>query len=268
MVFYSANRSGRRSVATYWWREIPNAGDFVTPYILEAHGLKPHWAPPETAKLIASGSILQKVPQESTATVFGTGFQKHGPSVDLPHCKILAVRGHLTKARLANVESSVILGDPAILIDQLQTNNPSKKKVAIVPHYVDRGSTKLGRLVQNYREQSGMIDARTSDVTKVLKQLNGFQLVASTSLHGLILAWTQAIPCVWLSSPTGIVGDDFKFRDFFSAFDLEMEPLKINDNTRLVDIEDRAVSRPDSFAKVRSALANTFRDYCIDVASI
>ena len=52
-----------------------------------------------------------------------------------------------------------------------------------------------------------------------LKEIAACRRVVSSSLHGLVVAHSLGVPAAFVRAE-GI--DDFKFRDYFSAFDMEL----------------------------------------------
>ncbi|HQA91106.1 MAG TPA: hypothetical protein PK316_15725, partial [Sedimentisphaerales bacterium] len=55
------------------------------------------------------------------------------------------------------------------------------------------------------------------------------ECVLSSSLHGLIVADAFGVPNAWLKLSDKVRGNDFKFRDYYSVYDLDEKviPLRI-----------------------------------------
>jgi pyruvyltransferase len=68
--------------------------------------------------------------------------------------------------------------------------------------------------------------------------------VLSSSLHGLVIADSLRIPNQWAKLSTLIIGDDYKFVDYYSCFGIENpEPIMPNDPKALGSEAARIVRR-------------------------
>lgn len=219
-----------RSVPAYWWDEKSNFGDQITPWLIEMMTGRPVYntigLPRADQAVMAAGSIITGMNRKNM-TVWGSGLIE--PLDDLridvlkhrsPH-RITAVRGERTREELATKlgwDVPAIFGDPALLLPHYfspHSRADSSKLPALVPHYAH-----LALLPKN-SEESGF---ETIDVRKppeiVVAQIANASSIVSTSLHGLIIAQAYGIPWTWLRiTDQGLVGEDFKFKDFFSTID-------------------------------------------------
>lgn len=125
--------------------------------------------------------------------------------------KVLAVRGPLTRNYLLKngVECPPIYGDPALLLP-LHYIPPKDKK------------HKIG-LIQHVSEKIIGIDgchsislSKYNTWTDIIDEICSCEVIASSSLHGLIVAEAYDIPNVWIASPK-LLGGEFKFHDFFQS---------------------------------------------------
>jgi len=161
------------------------------------------------------GSILEWVP--SHAEVWGVGYQRATSRAADKPLTIHAVRGKLTRDLLIKqgFDCPDVYGDPALLCPRYYTPLPVEhRKLGIVPHYVDWGSA----TVEKYRSDP---DVRTMDVRgpieRVIDGICSCDAIITSSLHGLIIADAYGIPAQWTQWSNKVIGDGFKFRDYFSV---------------------------------------------------
>jgi hypothetical protein len=90
------------------------------------------------------------------------------------------------------------------------------------------------------REQGAhIIDIRGS-ITGVAEEVRGCRRIASSSLHGLVLADGYRIPAIWVRFSDRPGGDGFKFRDYLASTNTRSgESLGITETTTLAQIDDQ-----------------------------
>ena len=173
--------------------------------------------------------------------VWGSGFWKEPIRVEnaagYRALDIKAVRGKLTLAALRNfgckVSDNIVLGDPGLLYIDLVPGIRNVRKeydVAVVPHYVDKeaGEHVYRRLLAR-GVKARLVDVFQGDPLQVLKDIASAESVISSSMHGLIVADSLGIPNRYLRLSDKI--DAFKFKDYYSAFGLDMPtPLCVDDD--------------------------------------
>jgi pyruvyltransferase len=195
----------------------PNAGDaasaaLVTHFTGEdviAAGPEPCRAP----NLMAIGSILEWADDESV--VWGAGLLQDRAPMQTPRA-VCAVRGRLTREALwrAGVDGGEALGDPAILAPRLRAaGSEPRQDIGLVPHYVDLDCA----FVHRARAAGVIIIDPRQRLDDYLAQLLRCRAVVSSSLHGLIFAHAYAIPAVWMKLSDRVLGEGFKFRDYYSS---------------------------------------------------
>ncbi len=168
---------------------------------------------PSEVSMIAVGSVIRWGNENSK--IWGSGFM----NADEPFGggSIHAVRGKLTSRKLQEMgyDPCQVYGDPALLLPLwIPGSNTKTVKVGIIPHWkeVDVFKERLGSRFQ-------IIDLRTTDVEKIVREICQCEYVLSSSLHGLIVAHAYEIPALWIKAGY-IDTDGFKFWDYFSSVDI------------------------------------------------
>ncbi|MCD8071286.1 MAG: polysaccharide pyruvyl transferase family protein [Akkermansiaceae bacterium] len=203
----------------YWKPEGggDNVGDLlsliVCEWCLRYFGIRPRWG--RTRRLCAVGSVLSFIGGGET-TIWGTGLMEKRAveAMKDPRKKmkldIRAVRGPLTRSVLREngFDCPEVYGDPAILMPLVY--KPEVKKVPgrtlIIPHH-----SRLGKYAARYDH---VADTYTSDWKGFIDNIASSGKVISSSLHGIILAESYGIPCVFLDD---YPGSRFKYDDYFRS---------------------------------------------------
>lgn len=235
--------SGKKIYAK--WCSDFNVGDALNPILVkEISGVYPNPIKGQASNVsgevfVVIGSVLGWM-TDSNDTVWGAGFISSKEKLRVPPRKICAVRGPLTRGRLIEqgVDCPEVYGDPALLLPRFY--NPAVAKthtLGIIPHYIDQGSEHL----QRFKDDPGVliIDV-TSNYRKFVQQIKSCERIASSSLHGIILADAYGVPATWIELSDKVDGDGFKFRDYFLSVGREdKEPLIVDSETTLDDIHGR-----------------------------
>jgi pyruvyltransferase len=208
-------------ILAFWCRvpSRPNFGDALTPWLIrKITGRPPRFVVPEDprTKYLVTGSIMRWA--GAASIVWGAGVLDRDDPVS-PRARILAVRGPLTRARAleCGADCPETFGDPALLLPRFHAPPPGQRAgVGIVPHFSD-----WPRLVRR-RLPAGvhLIDVQ-APVERVIDAVASCELVASSSLHGLIVAHAYGVPAAWLKFRDLPSGDDSKFRDYFLSIGRE-----------------------------------------------
>lgn len=142
---------------------------------------------------------------------------------------IAAVRGELSRKRLEkilNTELNVPTGDGGLLASLLINETIQKKySVGIIPHFKEKNEARFKQLAESYKN-SIIIDL-TDDPLEVVKTISECEVVLSSSLHGLIVADSFGIPNKRLVYTDRLLGDGFKFDDYYPAFDITTVPFDL-----------------------------------------
>ncbi|MCG2622262.1 polysaccharide pyruvyl transferase family protein [Arthrobacter sp. I2-34] len=217
-------------VLTYWWDLKPNFGDTIGPWLVGAMTGSPvvnsKWTEPQQPSLFTVGSVVGhlNVPGHQ---LWGSGIinqlgtekaERIGPNKP---AAIHAVRGRLTRHELTTKlgwDVPEVYGDPALLLPRFLEPAPSKKagKIAIVPHYSHKAY-----FAGVKGPQLNLVNVGNG-LERVVAQIAGASHCISTSLHGIIIAHAYGVPWTWLRiGDHALLGDTFKFEDFFSVLERE-----------------------------------------------
>lgn len=202
---------------------------------------------PDVLHYMVTGSVLHF--SNSNSIIFGSGFisEKSGLGSGKPN-KVIAVRGPLTRDKFIkmNIECPEIYGDPLILFPLLY--NPSIKAqprtIGIIPHFIDLNTDTLKNLVNNLKNNGfavKVIDIRVGTKYKpFIDAIMECETIISSSLHGMIMGIVYRKSTILVQFSKKVIGDLFKFNDFFGSLNIEYSVKNIYDinllkNTILVD---------------------------------
>lgn len=180
----------------------------------------------------AVGSILTLFNMKN-AIIWGSGIISSKEKVNGKPKMVCAVRGPLTRQKLLEqgIDCPEVYGDPALLIPRYYMPKTQKQyKLGIIPHYQDQNSSLLNKL-QNEEGVLIINIAHYEHWLDFIDQIHECKVVASTSLHGLIISEAYGIPNVWIKLKGQESRDDFKYHDFFLSINSDREPLLINQET-------------------------------------
>lgn len=199
-----------------------NFGDVLTPKILNSYGIETVDArSPSDADLIGIGSIIHHVKGMRNGIIWSPGSMYDRKRIDVGNNKVVAIRGKLTLKRM-NIKNKddIILGDAGLLVRNLVKVIPEKKyRLGIIPHYVDKSFVK-----SSFKEIPS--DVIVIDILApthaVIHQILQSEVVVSSSLHGLIAADSLKVSNrhVTFNGSKLIGGNGFKYKDYYSVFDL------------------------------------------------
>lgn len=185
----------------------------------------------------AIGSILQWV-DSRVLEVWGSGFISRDSTFKIKPRRVHAVRGPLTRELCVNqgVECPQIYGDPAmILFSKFKTlKREPIYELGIVPHYVDAGHKYVRALARDRKVR--VIDV-LQDPYDVAREYMKCRYIASSSLHGVILADVLSIPSRWISISGNVSGKGFKFIDYYRSVLEDVDgPLFLQSDSRVQQI--------------------------------
>lgn len=178
--------------------------------------------------ILGIGSILGMF-STSESIVWGSGILSDNVNEIPRPIEIKAVRGPLTRQRLLEkgIECKEIYGDPAMLVKLTYDPAIEKKcRLGIIPQYP--------QMAQAKREIGERSDVQYIDIAHYghwhdfIDRIKECDFIASSSLHGLIMAEAYGIPSVWVKFSTNEDSHDIKYRDFYGSLGKEGHPFIIN----------------------------------------
>ena len=225
----------------------PNAGDLLAPRLAEHWfdgGLKPCGDQDgEAANLLVIGSILAWANRASI--VCGAGALRAAPLRESPR-SVISVRGPRTLALLHTQSlDAEFLADPGVLAPLFFPRAESARHpVGIVPHYVDKDAPWL--------QQCAAAGVPVIDVEAPLdsyfRAIQSCDRILSSSLHGIIFAHAYGIPALWIELSDKVLGDGFKFLDYYESascpaahvirhrVQLQDDPIRLANSAFVLDI--------------------------------
>lgn len=235
--------SREQYIIAFWWKGIENNwGDALNPILIESMTGKKPIVSTEVFNIKKNtvycviGSILE-ASSEDNLVVWGSGFITSNSKFKVKPKEICAVRGPRTRELILKngIYCPKVYGDPAILYSCFYKPKVEKKyKLGIIPHYVDQDNTLLN-MFKN--ESSVLIIDILSGINNVIDDICSCEMVASSSLHGIIAADSYGIPSIWIEFSKKITGDGFKFYDYFESVGRENEvPLTITQSITIKEI--------------------------------
>lgn len=237
------------AIKLYWSASKPNVGDWLSPIIVASQtSRKVEHAVAKKCEMMCIGSILHKAKNHwwsPVRDIWGSGFMYDGASSKTKH-RVHAVRGKLTRARLLNAGGAAI-GDPGLLVSSVLAERASANKkysVGLIPHYWDKSDPQVGRFLERYPEVK-FLDV-FSDVDTFIREMTECEFIISSSLHGLIMADSFKIPNHWIVISDKIEGNNFKFYDYYSVFDMQAPKYSDLDSLTMerVELIAKAYDRP------------------------
>jgi pyruvyltransferase len=244
----------------FWARpNQKNWGDDLNPWLFEKlTGKTAAYCPhKDIPRLIMAGSILHCSGPHDIC--WGSGLLSRDSARGIRLKAALACRGRLTARALEENgnEPPNVFGDPGFLCADYVLPAPTKSaKIGIIPHYTDQGA---GQVLAN--EMQAKLIPVSMGIEAFVRAVSEVEVVASSSLHGLICAESLAIPATWIRFSDNILGGDFKFQDYVSGTDREaagLQPLDVRNTS--VSLEELCARAWPCFdiATYRNSLMNAF----------
>lgn len=231
----------------HWKCRRNNWGDAIADFIAnEISGQEVHWYHGEDLKTndvryTVTGSINQWLRNNNTV-IWGTGFISESSKLHINPIKVCSVRGPLTRNKFLElgIECPEIYGDPALLMPKFYNPTSNKKyKYGIIPHYIDKENKWVNKFKNNNNIK--IIDiTNTENELKNHRFINDIlecEVILSSSLHGIIAADAYGIPSYWIELSNNVVGNGFKFKDYFSSVGRPItEPFRPKLTTKIKDL--------------------------------
>ncbi|MGA2034875.1 MAG: polysaccharide pyruvyl transferase family protein [Thermoguttaceae bacterium] len=220
----------RRRLDVCYFQKYSNWGDALNPYLLARLTGRDIATCTDSDRderlhLLAVGSILQWA--NSNSVVWGAGAISTDVALSCKPRRILAVRGPLSReiCLRSGVDCPAILGDPALLMPEVyRPAGRIEHALGIIPHYVDQDTTFIARC----RAEGLRVLDVFSEIESFVDQLVGCAGILSSSLHGLICADAYGVPSRWVRISDRVLGDGFKFRDYYASQGVEEEAIDVD----------------------------------------
>lgn len=200
-----------------------------------------------------------------TVYIWGTGFirykEKDG-KLCKRNTKFCAVRGELSKKRIEKIVGKrldIPTGDAGILSSYLLDEKVEKKyNVGIIAHYKEQDSPVFKKLLKRFNN-STFIDVHEEPIT-VTKKIAECKYIISSSLHGLIIADSLRVPNIHIVVTENLLGDGFKFDDYYSGYNLKHFYIDMNkDDVKTLKLIDENYKITDKMVeKKQQDLINCF----------
>ena len=233
----------------FLWFQTRNWGDALNPVLIEAlsgkraRGIDIAAQYPalrgrdkKAPTYVVIGSVLQHA--DRNAVVWGAGFMSAAARTHEPPRRVCAVRGPLTRERLLaqGVDCPAVYGDPAALYTRMYAPpRTTRYRLGLIPHYADRASPAIQSLARS--PDVHVIDIK-SGIRAVVDAICACERIASTSLHGLIMADAYGVPSAWVEVGDQVLGAGFKFQDYFSSVGRpDAAPLDLNSGISRTGVE-------------------------------
>lgn len=220
-----------RVIKAYWWTELPNFGDALSPLLLERFAdIKVEWAPISKAEIASIGSIIEHVPPLWDGVIVGSGRLLESSLIHVVSmhgkvsAKILSLRGPLTSR---GIPGQYTHGDPGILADELVGPQKKKYDLGILPHWQDTELVARFQKLIPAAHSIKVIDP-AHDALTVVREIGSCRRLVTSSLHGMIVADAFGMPrrveaCAKMMRD----GGDFKFRDYSASIKTPFETGKM-----------------------------------------
>lgn len=235
----------------FYYANLPNMGDLLNPLLVkELFNLDSERRTYLNCELSGIGSglgqfltggskVLRALKKVSSVIypevhVWGTGFINEESETDKmffkKEMKFHAVRGNLSKARVERIlkrKLDIPVGDAGLLADRLIKETIEKKySVGIIPHFKEQGHPIFQEMNEAYKN-SIIIDLMEEPI-EVIKKIAQCEIIISTSLHGLIVADSFYIPNQHIVVTSNMKGDGFKYKDYYSAYNIDPNTINLN----------------------------------------
>ena len=177
--------------------------------------------------------------------VWGTGLIEPVKPAQSKH-HYVAVRGCETRNCIRNIDANVVLGDPGLLAHLLIDNHTRRSKthrVGLICHYKDKNNPTVAQICERHTD---IVEIDIfAPVQQILEQIMACEVIFSSAMHGLIAADALGIPNAWMQLSDRVKGAGFKFRDYYSVFGMEAQPLTLEDQL----VTDQLVTIVDNYQR-------------------
>lgn len=189
------------------------------------------------------GSVIS-IYNQNNVSICGSGILLPEQKIRGKPLRIYSVRGPETRRVLLEngISCEEKYGDPALLLPLVYIPKIKKtQKYAIIPHINTKED--ISDIVSAFQSAVIIDMAKYEEWVSVIDAICSSEYVISESLHGLIVAETYGIPCVWVEFQDHSKDWSFKFIDFFESIGkTNCESLKLYSKADLSKVEERLIS--------------------------
>lgn len=227
---------GKRIFAAWWvppkevtgGQKLENFGDglneLIINYVADRRSENVYGYETAFDHFLCVGSVIGKANRHSV--VIGAGILNAASHVS-KEALYLAVRGPLTQGRVREVtgQNPVVISDPALLLPEIVASAEKVNNILFISHFRHFDDLKA---VFEKKQGVDVVSTLTTDVAAFARNASSYQYIASSSLHGLIIAHAYDIPTLWVPYH-GLGCDGTKFADYFSSLGIEAKRYSISD---------------------------------------
>ena len=149
--------------------------------------------------------------------------------------KVASVRGELSRQYVEKILKRSIdcsTGDGGLLCSKWISPEPHKLyRLGIIPHVKEKDLPVFAE-INRVIDDSVIVDVE-DDPIKNLKIISACECIISSSLHGLIIADSYNVPNQHIVCSNRLSGDGFKFKDYYSSYSLDDEPIVLSDSNQI-----------------------------------
>jgi len=224
----------------------PNWGDLLNDSLYkEITGASGTWVNVNhnTFYYMSIGSVLEKATPQSI--IWGSGFMYENSVIDNQYIpssfNVKAVRGPLSRKKLLNqgIDCPEVYGDPALLYPRFYNPSIKKKyKYGIIPHYADWDNEIIEKFKNREDEGIKVINILNENVNEFVDEVLECEVILSSSLHGIICGDAYGIPSYWIEVSDNVLGNGFKFRDYFASVKRTDTKPYINKSDLIYDLSE------------------------------
>lgn len=171
------------------------------------------------------GSLIHPKYVNRNCIVSGGGFiSENIQLIEYPK-KIVSVRGKYSQKKLREYDIN-LMGDPGLITSEIfKKKHSNEYKFGIIPHYVDYDLLRKNLFNDNVL----LINPSTKNPEQVIDSILMCEKIISSSLHGLVVSHSYGIPSLWCEFSNKVIGNGFKFFDYFSSVGIDNYRLKFDD---------------------------------------
>lgn len=270
-------------IKAYWWKgsmlkgrfSFPfmskNFGDAVQPYIFKALSDKEFkYTRLVKSDIVLGGSIYSLIPSRYMGYVWGGGFIKD-TSITNPKWELKSIRGEKSawcifargiRAMRKVKSSKFVYGDNILLCDRLGSASYiytyKKYYLGVAPSRVCKNDPKFLEFMAKHEHQCVKYIDVSKPPLEVIKDISRCSNIISSGLHVLVLADSLGIPNRHVHFSDNLIGGDFKFEDYYSAYGMEHNTIDFSPDVSLRNIVKQLTRKRPGINQIKKDLVEAF----------